>query len=87
MKSVFPDGFIDKSRQVFVVPVGDLLRHSLKNELLSYIEPKFLRTQQIFNSQYITELVLNHVNGKHDNAFKVWSFFCFQKWYVNTFEK
>lgn len=86
-KSEFPDGFLDKSKQGFGVPVGDWLRHSLKNELLSYIEPKFLRTQQIFNSQYITELVLNHVNGKHDNAFKVWSFFCFQKWYVNTFEK
>ncbi|KAA6305028.1 asparagine synthase (glutamine-hydrolyzing) [termite gut metagenome] len=35
-ESYFPSHFFDKSNQGFGVPVGDWLRSSLKNELLSY---------------------------------------------------
>jgi len=84
-KDVFPDGFLEKSKQGFGVPVGDWLRSGLKDELLSYIEPTFLNNQDIFNANNITKLVQNHVNVKEDNTFKVWSFFCFQKWYSKTY--
>jgi len=84
-KDVFPKDFLEKSKQGFGVPVGDWLRDGLKKELLSYIEKPFLNTQQIFNTSTITELVENHVSGKKDSTFKVWSYFCFQKWYINTF--
>ena len=83
---VFPEGFLEKSKQGFGVPVGDWLRDGLKKELLSYIDKSFLNTQQIFNVKNMTELVENHVSGKQDNTFKVWSYFCFQKWYTNTFK-
>jgi asparagine synthase (glutamine-hydrolysing) len=81
----FPAGFLEKSKQGFGVPVGDWLRSGLKGELLSYIDPKYLDSQGIFNTSKITELVNNHVEGRKDNTFKVWSFFCFQKWYLNTY--
>lgn len=80
-KTYFPKGFLDKSKKGFGVPVGDWLRGSIRNELLSYIEPDFLKKQMIFNIEWSTQLVTDHVNGKSDNTFKVWTFFCFQKWY------
>ena len=81
----FPSGFLEKSKQGFGVPVGDWLRAGLKNELLSFIDSNYLHSQAIFNKDRVTELVINHVEGKKDNTFKVWTFFCFQKWYLNTY--
>ncbi len=81
----FPPGFLDKSKQGFGVPVGDWLRASLKPELESYIDPKFIESQGLFKPDYITDLVKNHIAGKEDNSLRVWSFYAFQKWYHNTY--
>ncbi len=86
-KQYFPKGFLDKSKQGFGVPVGDWLRLSLKNELIGYIDLVLLDKQKIFNSFYVRSIVLDHIEGRIDNTFKVWTFFCFQKWYVNQFER
>ncbi|SDS38058.1 asparagine synthase (glutamine-hydrolysing) [Formosa sp. Hel1_31_208] len=84
-KTNFPKGFLEKSKQGFGVPVGDWLRGHLKKELISYIDSAFLERQHIFNTTDIKTLVEAHLSGKQDNSFKVWTFFCFQKWYSNTY--
>jgi asparagine synthase (glutamine-hydrolysing) len=86
-KDYFPNDFLNKSKKGFGVPVGDWLKAQLKNELLSFIDVKFIESQSIFNIDSIKELVINHVNGKEDNTFRVWTFYCFQKWYVNFYGK
>ena len=85
-KDQFPKDFLDKSKQGFGVPVGNWLRSSLKTELESYIIKEKLKSQEIFKIQEICELVVNHLSGKVDNTFKVWTFYCFQKWYYNTYQ-
>ncbi|WP_289644553.1 asparagine synthase (glutamine-hydrolyzing) [Maribacter aestuarii] len=82
----FPKDFLEKSKSGFGVPVGDWLRSSLKLELISYVEHERIQKQGIFNSNNIKKLINNHLTGKEDNTFKVWTFYCFQKWYYNTYE-
>lgn len=77
----FPKDFLNKPKQGFGVPVGDWLRTILKEELKSYCESEFLEKQNIFNVNFVNKLIDNHIKGKEDNTFRVWSFFCFQKWY------
>ena len=84
-KDQFPEKFLDKSKSGFGVPVGDWLKTILKNELEGFIERKRLEKQGIFNTDSIIKLVKNHLSGSKDNTFKVWSFYCFQKWYYNTY--
>lgn len=84
-KHEFPDGFLDKSKKGFVVPVGDWLRSGLRKELESYLDTKFLEDQGIFNIDYIKPLINNHLNGKEDNSYKAWTFYTFQKWYCNSY--
>lgn len=84
-KQYFPKDFLNKSKKGFGVPVGDWLRDHLSAELLSYIEPEFLKVQNLFREPELTALVRNHLSGKEDNTFKVWTYFCFQKWYKETF--
>lgn len=82
-KDAFPHNFLDKSKKGFGVPVGDWLRASLKDELMSYIDKRFVIEQNLFNYDYVSKLVENHVKGIEDNTFKVWTYYCFQKWYKN----
>ncbi len=84
-KNEFPKDFLEKSKQGFGVPAGDWLRSSLKKELESYIEPKYLASQNIFNIDMIVKLVKNHLSGKEDNSMRIWTYYCFQKWYLNTY--
>lgn len=81
----FPANFLDKSKQGFGVPVGDWLRGTLRLELESYTEPKFIASQGIFNYDYIYNLVNKHISGKEDQSMQVWCFYTFQKWYLNTY--
>jgi len=85
-KDQFPDEFLDKSKKGFGVPVGNLLRTILKNELEEFIDRKKLEKQNIFKTDNIIKLVKNHLSNNIDNTFKVWSFYCFQKWYFNTYD-
>ncbi|MCM4157105.1 asparagine synthase (glutamine-hydrolyzing) [Gramella sp. AN32] len=81
----FPKDFLNKSKKGFGVPVGDWLRGYLSKELESYLEENLLESQNIFNVSEIKQLVQDHLSGKQDNTFRVWAFFCFQKWYINTY--
>jgi asparagine synthase (glutamine-hydrolysing) len=84
-KGYFPKDFLNKSKQGFGVPIGDWLRGNLKKELLHYIGKEFIDKQNIFNYEVISKLVNNHVEGKIDNTIRVFTYFCFQKWYKNNF--
>jgi len=84
-KEYFPKGFLNKSKKGFGVPVGDWLRLGLKKELLTYVDKYFLEKQNIFNIDYVQNLVFNHIEGREDNTFRVWTFYCFQKWYKTHF--
>ncbi len=83
----FPDEFLEKGKSGFGSPTGDWLRQSLRKELESYIEPKMLEDQGIFNKDFIIKLVKDHLNSKKDSTFRVWSYYCFQKWYKYNFLK
>ncbi|MBJ7882706.1 asparagine synthase (glutamine-hydrolyzing) [Gelidibacter salicanalis] len=86
-KDQFPEAFLEKSKQGFGSPVGDWLKSSLKPELEGYIDETYLSDQGIFQLDKIIPLVKNHLESKRDNTFRVWAFYCFQKWYSNIYLK
>lgn len=81
----FPQDFLEKGKSGFGSPTGDWLRQSLRKELESYIEPEMLKKQGIFKVDIITKLVQDHLDSKKDSTFRVWSYYCFQKWYKFNF--
>jgi len=81
----FPSGFLNKSKKGFSVPVGDWLRSELRKELLSYCDRAFIETQNIFAYDITSTMIKNHLEGRMDNTFRVWTFYCFQKWYRSVY--
>lgn len=85
-KDEFSKDFLDKPKSGFGVPVGDWLRSALRKDLEKCIDDELLETQNIFQKNTVKKLVEDHLKGK-DNTFKVWTFYCFQKWYLNSYRK
>jgi asparagine synthase (glutamine-hydrolysing) len=86
-KEFFPKDFLNKSKKGFGVPVGDWLRSDLRLELVEYIDKSFIINQNIFNYEVVLKLIMDHLDSKVDNTFKVWTYYCFQKWYTNIYNK
>lgn len=84
-KEYFPTNFLNKSKKGFGVPVGDWLRSELRSELISYIDKAFITKQNIFQFHIVSKIVEDHLNSKIDNTFRVWTYYCFQKWYKNNY--
>jgi asparagine synthase (glutamine-hydrolysing) len=78
---LLPSNFFNLPKSGFGVPVGEWLRTSLKSELIHVTTASFLKEQAIFNAPYITTLVHEHLNNTRDHTFKLWTLYCFQKWY------
>lgn len=83
-KEYFPKDFLNKSKKGFGVPVGDWLRFGLKEELLLLIEKEFIDKQNLFNYEPLKKLIHNHLDEKIDSTFRVWTYYCFQKWYKKS---
>ena len=84
-KDNFPSKFLEKSKKGFGVPVGDWLRSFLKDELIYLCNKSFVEEQNLFNYSYVHETVSRHLSAQEDNTFKVWTYFCFQKWYKKSY--
>lgn len=85
-KNEFPKGFLDHPKKGFVVPVGDWLRSHLRPELEKYANTGYIDKQGIFNKEFLSPILNNHLSGKEDNTYKVWTYFVFQKWYNHIYD-
>ena len=83
-EAYFPKDFLNKSKMGFGVPVGDWLRASLRKEMESYIDADFIKKQGIFKFETTKKMIEEHLSKKRDHSFQVWTFYVFQKWYVNN---
>jgi asparagine synthase (glutamine-hydrolysing) len=86
-KEYFPNNFLNSKKQGFGIPVGDWLRKELKNDLLNLSNDILLKSQGIFVIENVKSLINDHLNNSVDNTFKIWTFYCFQKWYFIIYEK
>jgi asparagine synthase (glutamine-hydrolysing) len=81
-EDLLPSGLFELPKKGFGVPVGQWLSSELREQLLKLSKREFIQQQGIFNYSCIENLISDHVAGRKDNTFKLWTFFCFQKWYI-----
>lgn len=76
-----PDELFKAPKNGFGVPIQNWLRYNLKERLYEVSETEFLETQGLFNSDYIHQIIDNHISGKEDRFSELWAFLVFQSWY------
>lgn len=80
-KDLLPNNFLNLPKKGFAIPIGTWLRESLRNEVLVLTDKDYLTEQGIFNEKYVSKIVREHLNYLNDHSFKIWSIYCFQKWF------
>lgn len=79
-KKVIPNESYKKKKLGFPVPIREWMRdedvyHEIKETFNSEM------SKELFNNKYIIKLLDDHKNNKKDNYRKVWTIYCFLKWY------
>lgn len=79
-KKVIPNESYKKKKLGFPVPLREWLREdNFYNEVKTTFEQDFV--SEFFNQSYIVKLLESHKNHKKDTYKKVWTIYCFIKWY------
>ena len=80
---VLEDKVASKKKLGFPVPIREWIK-----EDATYIKIKnaFKNNHDFFNTEYITNLLEEHKQGKRDNSRKIWTIYTFLVWYHEYFE-
>lgn len=79
-KKVIPNESYKKKKLGFPVPLREWLRKTdFYNEVKTTFQQDFV--SEFFNQDYLIKLLEEHKNHKKDTYKKVWTVYCFLKWY------
>ena len=84
-KSVIPTEAYKKKKLGFPVPIREWIKdkdfyEDVYNTLNNETSKKY------FNNKLLNKLLKQHIEGKKDNYRKIWTIYCFLKWYKVFFE-
>ena len=75
-----PKNLIERPKVGFGLPIGDWLRGPLKDWASDLLSPKRIQQEGYLNQDYINQAWNQHLTGKRDNTYKLWSVLMFQAW-------
>lgn len=82
-----PRELLERPKKGFSVPLGKWLSGPLREQLLTYGNAQFLKEQEIFNPEEVTQLIAKFLSEGDKGAGTgqnysglLWSFFVFQQW-------
>ena len=83
---MIPTDAYKKKKLGFPVPIRDWIKD---DDLYNEIKVTFASSEskKFFNQNYIMKLLNDHKNSKKDNYRKIWTIYCFLKWYDVYFKE
>lgn len=78
---LLPKETLSFRKKGFGVPIDYWFNNELSEELNETLGAKNLDKHQLFNNEYIHQLLIEHRSGKSNHKGKLWNLFVFQKWY------
>lgn len=85
-KYLLPENFFNSPKSGFEVPISDWFRNELKTELIYTLSEGNIRKHNLFQNEYVQTLIQQHIYQRIDQSTKLWTLFCFQKWYNHNFD-
>ena len=84
-KHLLPNNFLKSPKSGFEVPIGNWFRNEIKNDFIKTLSESNLNRHSFFNLNYVNLLIDQHFSFKIDHSWKLWTLYCFQKWYNNNY--
>ena len=84
-KSHVPKNYFRAKKRGFGSPIDSLLMSpDVIGELEAFTNEKFLIEQGLFKVNYVKQIMNDFIEGDMSQNHKVWTLYCFQKWYVKN---
>jgi asparagine synthase (glutamine-hydrolysing) len=76
-----PKDLMDRPKMGFAIPIANWMTNELRDYVETHINEKEIRSQGIFNWEYVNKLKTDFFNGKKEFDVKMWYLLMFQTWY------
>ncbi|OGP09056.1 MAG: asparagine synthase (glutamine-hydrolyzing) [Deltaproteobacteria bacterium GWA2_45_12] len=80
LEKILPSEILYRPKKGFGIPISLWLKTELKQEMLRVLDPQKIRKNGLFNPEFITRLVKDHLDGKKNNRKQLFSLLMFQWW-------
>jgi len=85
---ILPDEVINRIPSGFQLPTNRWMRQELKEDINQTLSEERLKTHGFFRSGHIMSLLDRFYKGDDESVvYKLWNFYCFQKWYDNSYSR
>jgi len=87
LKPFLPAAIINRKKQGFGIPVGEWLRHELKDYMIAVVLDRGLALKRYFNKGFLERIINDHLKQRTDNGYKIWTLMMFGLWHKEFIEK
>jgi asparagine synthase (glutamine-hydrolysing) len=84
-KPILPGKIHSRPKWGFEIPISTWLKGDLRFLIDEYLSESFIKRQQIFEYNYVRELVDKHLTNKTDTSWQLWNLIVFGHWYKRYF--
>jgi len=81
MSRLLPKEIIHRKKQGFSIPMKNWLRDELMNMMLEVLSKELIEEKGYFNYEQVNKLIQQHIEGKRNNAHKLWALMTFGLWH------
>jgi len=82
-----PKNYFNAPKSGFEIPLGNWFRNELKSDVINYLSEDLLAVHGLINIKYTRVILNEHLSKSKDHTWKIWTIYCFQKWYYEVFSK
>ena len=86
VEGLLPSAILHRSKKGFGIPIAEWLKTLLNPLMHDMLAPERLKTQGLFESEYVQKLMAEHERGVASNHKQLWTLLVFQLWYDNFME-
>jgi len=81
MKGKLPENIIYRMKKGFGMPIGEWIRGDMKELVLNALSKESMNKMNLFNVDYVEEILEQHFSGMRDNRKQIWTLLVFALWW------
>lgn len=81
MQGILPESILTRGKEGFSIPIKQWMKNELKPMMMSYLSPAALQATGLFETNYVQQLVNEHLAGQENHSHRLWALMMVQMWH------